>query len=242
MLNETMARKLFGNANPSGQMVTMFNGLDPNWLATVVGVVADHHQSWRRANASTVYTPAQQARTVTEITYYVRTASPSLPEQTIREVVRQEAPSIGSYDLTTMRSRMAEFASGDHAMTVLVGAFALLALAIAAVGIYGVVAYSASLRTLEFGVRVSVGATSSNIVRLLLREAVMILLGGVVLGVPLTYLGLSLVRHQLEGISFSEPAIYSGALLLLTICTLIAALVPATRATRISVHDALKHQ
>jgi ABC-type antimicrobial peptide transport system permease subunit len=137
---------------------------------------------------------------------------------------------------------MAEFASADHAMAVLVGAFALLALAIAAVGIYGVVAYSASLRTLEFGVRVSVGATSSDIVRLVLREAVVILLGGVVVGIPLTYLGLSLVRHQLVGISFSEPAIYSGALLLLTICTLIAALVAATRATRISVLGALKHQ
>jgi predicted permease len=92
MLNETMARQLFGNVNPIAQTVTMFNGFDPNWLATVVGVVADHHESWRTTKGLTVYTAAQQARRETEITYYVRTAGPSLPEQIIREIVLAGSP------------------------------------------------------------------------------------------------------------------------------------------------------
>jgi predicted permease len=242
VLNQSMARKLFGNANPIGQIVLMFNSIDPDWMATVVGVVADHHQSWRRANASLVYTPAEQAHTVTDITYYVRSTGASLSEQTIREILRQEAPSIAAYDVATMQSRMAEFASTDRAMTVLVAIFALLALAIAVVGIYGVVSYNAFLRKLEFGVRVSVGATPLDIATLILREAASILAAGTVVALPLAYFALSLVRHQLEGISFRAPGIYGGALLLLSMSTVIAALLPAQRVKRMSVQDVLRHQ
>jgi putative ABC transport system permease protein len=242
IINETLAHKLFGTADAVGQTVTMFNGLDPNWLATVVGVVADHHQSWRRANASLIYTPALQATRADEMTYYVRTKAAALPEPTIRDIVRREAPAISPYDIATMETRMAEFASGDRAMTILVGTFALLALVIAAVGIYGVVAYGASLRTLEFGIRVSLGAQPANILWLVLREAVLILAAGIIMAAPLTYFGLSIARHQLQAISLHEPAIYFGAILLLALCTLIAAEVPARRATRMSVHGAMRYR
>jgi len=127
-------------------------------------------------------------------------------------------------------------------MTILVAAFALLALTIAGVGIYGVVSYTASLRTLEFGVRLSVGATPLDIAGLVLHEAGTILAGGIVFGVPLTCMGLLAVRHQLEPMSLRQPRIYLGALVLLAACTLIAAWVPAERTKRMNVHDALKHQ
>ncbi len=218
----------------------MFNGLDPNWLATVVGVVADHHQSWRRANASLMYTPALQAKRTDEMTYYVRTRAAALPEQVIRDIVRREAPAISPYDIATMQTRIAEFASGDRAMAILVSTFALLALVIATVGIYGVVAYGASLRILEFGIRVSVGAQPADILRLVLREAVLIVSAGIILAVPLSYFGLLIVRHQLQGVSFQEPAIYSAAILLLTTCTLLAAAIPARKATAMSVRGALR--
>lgn len=242
IVNQTMARRLFGNTNAIGQTVTMFNGLDPNWLASVVGVVADHHQSWQRADAPLVYTPGQQVRRVTEITYYVRTAGPSLSERSMREIVRQEAPSIGSYDVASMSSRMAEFASSDRAMAWLVGSFALFALTIAGVGIYGVVSYSTSLRTLEFGVRLAVGATPSHIAQLVLREALIILATGTLLGIPLTCFALLIVRHQLNAVSFREPGIYGAAILLLMLGTLLPGWAPAWRAKRMDVQAALRHQ
>ncbi len=241
ILNQTLAHKLFGETNPIGHAVTMFNGLDPNWSATVVGVAADHHQSWRRANAPMVYTPAQQARRVTDITYYVRTKGAPLSAQAIQEIVRKEAPAISPYDIATMQTRMAQFASRERAMSLLVGVFATLALAIAAVGIYGVAAYGASLRALEFAVRVSVGAGPRDIARLVLLEAVGILAAGVCLAVPLTYFSLSIVRHEFHGISFRDPETYVGAVLLLTLSSLLAACLPAQRATRRSVHGALRH-
>src|SRR5579884_954755 len=240
ILNQTLARKLFGTENPVGRTVTVFNGLDPTWIASVAGIAADHYQSWRRANAALLYTPAQQARRVTDMTYYVRTRHGTLSEQTIRQLVRGEAPAIAPYDIATMQTRMAGFASGERAITLLVGVFAALALVIAALGIYGVVSYSASLRTAEFAIRISVGARPADIIRLVLREAALILGAGILLALPLTYLSLSIIRGQLEGMAVEQPAIYAGAVLLLTACALLAAGLPARRATRLSVHAALR--
>ncbi len=127
ILNRTLAQRLFGKTNPVGKTVMLFNGLDPNWLATIVGVIADHHQSWKRANAPLIYTPAQQARRVTDITYFVRTAGQPLSPQTIQAIVHKQVPAISPYDVTTMRTRMAEFASRERAMALLVAAFAALA-------------------------------------------------------------------------------------------------------------------
>ncbi len=154
--------------------------------------------------------------------------------------MRGEAPAIAPYDIATMQTRMAGFASGERAITLLVGVFAALALVIAALGIYGVVSYSASLRTAEFAIRISVGARPADIIRLVLREAALILGAGILLALPLTYLSLSIIRGQLEGMAVEQPAIYAGAVLLLTACALLAAGLPARRATRLSVHAALR--
>ncbi len=207
----------------------------------IVGVIADHHQSWRRTNALLIYTPAQQARRVTDVAYFVRSQGPSLTSKTIQAIVHKEAPSISPYDVATMQTRMAEFASRESAMALLVAVFGALALTIAAASVYGVVSYSASLRTVEFAIRVSVGARPLDIVWLVLREAIWILAGGLCLAVPLTYFGLSLAQHQLANISFREPGTYLAAVLLLTLCTLAAAILPARRAIRMDVHGALRN-
>lgn len=99
MINETLSRKLFANANPLGRTVLMLNGVDPNWLATVVGIVADYHVSWKRGNASLIYTAAQQAQRVSGMTFYVRTLpGATLSEPQIRKVIQQEMPDLSAYD------------------------------------------------------------------------------------------------------------------------------------------------
>jgi putative ABC transport system permease protein len=175
------------------------------------------------------------------MTYYVRTRSDALPEPVIREIVKREVSSIAPYNISTMRNRMAEFASTERALAILLGAFAFLALAIAVIGIYGVVAYGSSLRTLEFGVRVSVGARPVDITRLVLREAVLILGLGILLAAPATYFVLAILRHQSAAVSVREPLIYGAAVMVLASCTLAAAFLPAHRAPRMSVSGALRH-
>jgi putative ABC transport system permease protein len=242
IINETLAKKLFGSANPTGRTVLMFNGVDPNWLATIIGIVADYHVSWKRANASLIYTAAQQAPRVSNMTFYVRTLpGATLTESQIRRLVQQEMPGLSAYDVASMRAQMYEFASGEHAMTLLTGLFAALALLIAVVGIYGVVSYTSSLRTLEFGVRISVGAQSSDITWLIVREAALIVASGVIVAIPFTWLALVSIRTQLYGITFAQPWIYMSAILVLTVFSFIAALIPARRATRMNVQAALRH-
>ncbi|MGA8593125.1 MAG: ADOP family duplicated permease [Bryobacteraceae bacterium] len=242
IINQSLAKKLFASANPIGRTVAMFNGVDPTWLATIIGVVADFHVSWKRSNASLIYTAAQQAPRVSEMTFYIRTlGGATLTESQIRKLVQDEMPGLSAYDLATMPARMYEFASGEHAMTLLTAVFASLALLIAVVGIYGVVSYTSSLRTVEFGVRISVGAQHSDIIWLIVREAALIVATGLILAIPFTWLALVSIRTQLYGITFNQPLIYTSAILLLAASGLTAALIPAGRAARMNVQAALRH-
>lgn len=241
IVNETLAHRLFGTKSPIGHTVAMFNGLDPNWLATIVGVAEDYHVSWKRSNASLLYTPAQQEHRISDMTFYVRTRPGfSFTEQNIRDLVRSEAPSLSAYDVQTMTNRMENFASSERSMTLLTGLFAGLALVIAVVGVYGVVAYTSSLRTVEFGVRISVGAQQADIMLLIVKEAALILAVGLALALPVAWVGLSLVRTQLYGMTFYQPLLYLAAICVLSVCSLIAALIPARRATRMNVQTALR--
>jgi putative ABC transport system permease protein len=243
IINETLAHQLYGKASPVEQTVTLFNGLDPNWLATIVGVVADYRVSWTRPHPKLIYTPAQQARDLQEMTFYVR-ATPhgrlSAPE--ISALIQREAPGISAYDVQSMPQRMAEFASGQRAITILAATFAALALLIALVGIYGVVAYSSSLRTVEFGVRMAVGAESRHILGLILREATLILAGGLLLAAPLAGFGLQMIRTQLFAVRINHVLVYVAAVLLIVACAVIAVLIPARRAAHLNVQTALRHE
>jgi len=140
-----------------------------------------------------------------------------------------------------MLTRMENFASGERALTLLTGLFAALALAIAVIGIYGVVAYTSALRTVEFGVRISVGARHTDILALGLQEAAAIIGGGILFALPLAGLSLWLIRTQLYGVNFYQPFIYAGAVVVLAGCSFIAAFIPARRATRMNVQAALRH-
>ncbi len=241
VLNEAFARQLFGNSNPLGRNITLFNFFDPPWLGTIVGIAADHRQTWRRSGKPEIYTAAPQAPTINAVNFYVRTRGADLSERAIRTIVHQQAPTLAAFDVASMPSRMAEFASADRALAILVASFASLSLIVAVAGIYGVISYGASLRTTEFGVRVAVGATPADILRLVLREAVLILVSGLSLAAPLAWFSLSLIRHQITNVSFREPGIYLAACLLLAFCCLAAALVPARRAMHVSLGGTLRH-
>jgi|GEM_PF-2967905 len=242
IINETMARKLFGNRDAVGQPVGIFNGIDPNRQATIIGVVPDYHISWKRSHAAQLYTAAQQAPRVSAITFYVRHSGGSaLTEQTLRDLVRREAPLLSAYDVQTMSVRMEEFASGDRAMALLISVFAALALTISLIGIYGVIAYSSSLRDAEFGVRFAVGAQSRDVMWLVFREAIVIVAVGLLLAFPAVWFGLLLVRTQLYDVSLRDPALFLAATLLLVGSSFLAALAPASRAARMNIQTALRH-
>ncbi len=214
---------------------------DPNWQATIIGVVADHHVSWKRSNGPLVYTSAQQANRSQAITFYVRTAGASLNEQKIRAIVRRQAPGVAVFDVQSMPVRMAEFASGDRAMALLIGSFSVLALVITLVGIYGVVAYSSTLRTPEFGVRFALGARRPDILWLVFREVTVIIAAGLVLALPAAWFGLSIARNQLYHVTLHDPLVFGIAIPAVILCSCIAAAVPAARVAGMNIQTALRH-
>jgi len=241
IINQALARQLFPHQNAVGQPVTVFNGLDPNWQGTIIGVVAEYRLSWKHGAGKQIYTCAQQAPRAVPITFYVRTtAGSALKERSLRELVAREAPMLSAFDIQPMQVRMEEFASGDRAMTLLIGAFAAIALAISLIGIYGVVAYTSSLRVTEFGVRLALGAQPVNVLWLVLREAVLIVAAGLVLAIPVAWFALSLARTQLHEVSLHDPTIYTAAIAIIAVCVLVTAGLPASRAARMNVHAALR--
>ncbi|MBV9034514.1 MAG: ABC transporter permease [Acidobacteriaceae bacterium] len=242
IINQTLAHKLFGNRNPVGLSVTVFNGLDPNWKATVIGVVADPRMSWKRSGMSLIYTAAQQAPRIWELSFYARSnGAVTLNEGAIRNLVRRQTPLIAPYDIGTMSIRMAEFASAERGITLLVQIFAALALTISLVGIYGVVAYSASLRKGEFGIRLALGAQRGSILLLVLREVFAILAFGLLLAVPAYTLSLTLIRPQLSNVSLHDPAVMVMSVAAVVICGISAAVTPGRRAARVDIHSVLRH-
>jgi predicted permease len=243
IVNENLARKLFPNKDPIGRAVAMFNGVDPDWMATIVGVVADHHVSWEQEKSFLIYSSAQQLQRISDMTFYVRTSSGvALNEQQIESLIQREVPGLPVYKVQTMLARIKEFALAGHAMALLTVLFAALACIIAVVGIYGVISYTSTLRTMEFGVRIAVGATPSDILGLIIREVGMILAVGLLLAVPFAWFGLFSIRTQLYAISFNQPLIYVGAVLLLLVASAASALIPALRTTRMNVQTALRHE
>lgn len=242
IINEALAHKLFGSRNPVGLLITLWNGLDPKSKATVIGVVADISMSWKRSGMSLIYTAAQQAPRIWELTFYARsTGRTALNEGVVRNLVRQQSPFLAPYDIETMSLRMAGFASQERTMTLLIQLFAALALLISLLGIYGVVAYSSSLRIGEFGVRLALGAQRESILLLILKEAFMIIGCGLLLAIPACFLGLALIQPQISKVSLHDPAIIAGSVLAVVACSLLAVLVPARRAARLDVYSVLRH-
>jgi putative ABC transport system permease protein len=242
IINSTLAHKLFGDKNPVGLSVTVFNGLDPRWKATIIGVVADARMSWKRTGMSLIYTPAQQASRIWELTFYARgNGTAALNEAAVRDLVRRETPLWAPYDIGAMSIRMVGFASSERGMALLIQIFAALALAISLVGIYGVVAYSSSLRTEEFGVRLALGAQRGSILLLVLQEALVMVASGLLLAIPVCFVTLILIRPQITNISLHDPAIITASIAAIIVCSLLAALAPARRAASVDINSVLRH-
>jgi putative ABC transport system permease protein len=177
------------------------------------------------------------------MTIVVRTAGePLAVVGAVREVVRRAGGEIPVYDITTMPRRIAASLGGRRFTLTLLGAFAATALLLAAVGLYGVVAYGVTRRTREFGVRVALGARSSGVVGLVLRQGLALVGLGIVLGVPAAALLTRSMGSLLYDVGPSDPATLVAVSGVLLAVAALAAWVPARRAARIDPMEALRHE
>jgi putative ABC transport system permease protein len=241
LINESMARRYFPNQDPLGKRITYT--LD-RLTCEVVGVVRNAKTSVTEAQArDELYVPYSQ-RSVPNMTLVVRGASPDsggLPGE-----VRREVQSIDSQlpvaNVRTMEQVIAASVAQPRFTATLLLIFAAVALVLASIGIYGVMSYSVTERTKEFGILMAVGAQQRDVLKMVLGQGVKLAVIGVVVGLLATIPLTRVLISQLYGMSAADPLTFAGVSLLLMAVALLACYIPALRATKVDPIIALRHE
>jgi len=158
----------------------------------------------------------------------------------LRAAVASVDPNLPLTKIATIREEVEDFMSHDQLISTLTGFFALLALLLAAIGLYGVMSYNVVRRTSEIGIRIALGAQKSVVQWMVLGESLLLLAIGVGVGLPLTYAATHYIESQLFGLRAFDPLTFSIALIVVSSMTLLAAWLPARRASRVDPMVALR--
>jgi predicted permease len=243
VVNLAFAKRFYGSPqNALGHMVTDEGGPDAKPDTTIVGVVGDiRHADLRTELGPAVYRPYLQQKHPTGVQIYIQTAqSPEAVEASIRRTVHDLDPSLVVDGLRTMEAQTAIVSSGERALAVLAVGFSILALLLAAVGLYGVLAYSTEQRTREIGIRLALGASRQSVVSTVLREMVLIATVATLLALPSIALLARYFRSQLYGVTVYDPVTLEATTALIVIMVLVAAALPARRAAGVQPMRALR--
>lgn len=239
IVNNVFARYFFGNSNPVGRHLGGRHKLD----IEIVGVVMGNKRNPRQAASRFVYFPYAQSDRLEQLTFYVRTGGrESQAGPQIRRLVQQLDANLPVLELTSMKVRVERSIFAERLIALLSAAFGALATLLAAIGLYGVIAYTVARRTSEIGLRIALGATRGGVLWLVLKEASLLALAGIALGVPAAFALTRLVQSQLFGITPSDPFTFAAAGVLLAAIALLAGYLPGRRAARIDPITALRYE
>ena len=247
VVNKALVDRYFKNQNPIGR--TFFFG-EPGDTDVerieIVGVIGNVKTSDAREDASlAVYRPMLQARDqeAYSVTFHVRTAGDAASlAPAIREAINQIDSKLPVYGVTTLNKQLAENLNQDRLIARLVTFFGLLALALACVGLYGVMAHAVVRRTNEIGIRMALGAGRGNIARMILRETLTMVLTGLLIGIPTALAAGQLITNQLFGLKPSDPLSFVAAGIVLLAVSLLAGYLPARKASRVDPLIALRYE
>jgi putative ABC transport system permease protein len=210
-------------------------------LVTVVGVVRHlRHRQPTGELADQIYYPVRQAPR-NPMAYIIRSqAEAEALTPQIRDVLQRLDPSLPIYDVRPLSDYVAHARAARRFTMILAAAFAAVALALASLGVYGVTAYASALRRREFGLRLALGASPRQVLRLVLGESVRLAVAGIAFGLVGAGLVAALLRTQLYGVTPADPVSYMLAVPALSVAVALAAWLPARRATRISPVESLR--
>ena len=242
VINESMARQFFPDRNPLGERFQLGTEPDPNFpTMEIVGVVADVKQSFEAGAKAEFFVPYAQHPDPILVNLYlnavliVRTSEhPSELTPTVRSIIKDIDPAQPLVNVRTMETAMANTVAQPRFQMSLLLAFAALAVVLAAIGVYGVMAYTVSQRVPEIGVRMAVGASPGQVVRMVVWQGAKLTAFGVVLGLAAAAFGAVGMQSLLFEVRALDPMTFAVAPVVLVAAALLASYIPARRAARIS--------
>ena len=242
VINQTMARRFWPAENPIGKRFKeVLPGLDGAWL-TVVGIVGDVSLS-RDGTVAPIFYRSIRQWSLAKLSLVVRTQGDPLDlTSAVRTAVRSVDSAVPYFDISTVEHQIEELDRPRRFQTGLVGAFAVAAVVLAALGLYGLMSYWVEQRTREIGIRVALGATSRNVVRLVLRTGLEWVCIGMVIGIGGALAFGRALSSLLFGITATDPVTLAAVIGVLTSVAAAASILPALRATKVDPAVAIRHE
>jgi putative ABC transport system permease protein len=239
VVNQEFVKHFYNNRNPLGQQFRVDKD-----MMTIVGVAKNSHYSSVKEDASPVYyAPWRQDKQLGDLTFYLRSGLPV--DQTMaqaRRVIRSIDANLPLEGLRTLDAQVAQSTRNERLILQLSGAFAVLATALAMLGLYGVMAFSVTRRTREIGIRLALGAKPASIRGMVIREMLWILGIGLAIGIPAALALARLTESQLYGVKAFDWLVLTGASFVLGVTAIAAAFLPAQRAAGVSPTVALRYE
>jgi putative ABC transport system permease protein len=236
LINETLARRYFAEEEPIGKVI-----VNPHGKGEIVGVTRDVHHYGLDADPRPELYLAFRQNVFSGMTLVVRTTSdPQRFASDLRRAIWDVDSDQAIYDMSTMKEALARWVFLPRLSMTLLGAFALAALFLAAVGIYGVIAYSVSQRSTEMGLRMALGAGANDLVGLVVANSMGFVAAGIAAGLVLAVGLARFLSGRLYGVSSLDPLVYAGVALVLGLAALAASFFPARRAARVDPIESLR--
>jgi putative ABC transport system permease protein len=240
VINQTLAQRYFADRDPIGRSIRIQT---QNMTAEIVGVVGDVKQYGPDDVVSSQIYGALAQNPFLFTSVAVRTSSdPARLMNEIRKAMWRVDKDQPMWKMRTVESRLDMLQQPHLFVTSLLGGYAGLALLLAAIGIFGVVAYSVSQRTSEIGVRMALGARRTDVGRMILKQGLWMATIGIAIGAGASVWATGFVKSQLYQVSTLDPSVYMAVALLLAMVTIAACLIPARRAMRVDPLTALRHE
>ncbi|HWC95137.1 MAG TPA: ABC transporter permease [Candidatus Sulfopaludibacter sp.] len=236
LINETMARTLFPGQNAVGQLMRV------NGDRRVVGIVSDvRHLALEEGSGMEMYLPLRQSRDYSSVDLVIRTSLP--PDKlapAVRAALQPIAPTISGSEFGDLQQLVDKAVSPRRFVVLLLGSFALFALVLASLGIYGVISYSVGQRTQEIGIRMALGASAGSLEARILGQTLGMAAAGILLGSVASWILARSLSGLLYGVTTGDPLTFAGMLGVLLAVSAVAGYLPARRASRIDPSIALR--
>ncbi len=242
LISESLAHDRWPGQDPIGHTIEFGNMDGDPRLLTIVGIVGDTHEyGLDQPSRPTVYVNLFQRPRATMTVTMLSDADTRLVTSTARGILRDLSPEVPASFQTFQQIYAAALGSRKFNLT-LIGFFSMAALLLATAGVFGVMAYSVSRRTREFGLRIALGATSGKVLRMVLGQGMRTILVGVAIGILGSFALTQAVSSLLFGVTATDPLTFAAVTFLLIAVALLACYLPARRATKVDPMEALRYE